>query len=244
MSEVPCPGPCNARWRDAQEAYREAVALYDPLDSRQSRPEPPEIRPWYGAPCWCSPCASKISLRLNQLDDLASILQRYADGHRDAPDTPMVSGSPESMSPSQAQDAADDLARMFGGWEKAYRDLRGWPTARRTEDLASWVTTVQSWLAAKLTGIMSSAIAEDFGKEILTWHREMAGPAKTGQRTLPKPLRCPSSSCQQLTLTWVEGEDWVYCSNPDCRRVMAYTDYEAEVERRAGTGATHAASAA
>ena len=229
-----CPGPCNARVREAHEAYKQALALYDPLDPHQSRPQPPDIQPWEGTPVWCSPCQSRISQRLGQLDDLASILQRYADGHREAPAGPMASGTGEPLSPSQAADTAEDLAGMLLHWEAQYRHLRQWPTPRRDDDLASAVTACSAWLASHLRGILTSAIAEQFGLGILSWHRELTGATKAGTRKLIKPLRCPSPSCQQLTLTWVEGEEAVYCSNPECRRVISYAEYEVLVERAGG----------
>jgi hypothetical protein len=208
------------------------MAAYDPLDPGQERPEPPEITPWPGEPVWCRPCQARISQRLAQLDDLASILARYADGHRDAPDGPMVSGTAETMSPSAAQDMADDLARMLGGWESAYRELTEAPTPRRNPDQAEWITACSAWLAARLPRILASPMGEDFGHEILSWHREMTAQAKAGTRKLRKPLRCPG--CQMLTLTWTEGDESVYCGNPACRMVMRYAEYEAEVSHRAG----------
>lgn len=237
-----CPGLCNRAYREAREAWQAALALYDPLDPLESRPQPPEITPWPGDPVWCGRCAARISQRLGQLDELASLLQAYADGHRDAPDTPIVSASTEAMSPSEAGDMADDIARMLGGWEQAYRDLRGWPHARRDGDLASWTTSCWAWLSTRLTPILASPIAEDFGKEVLAWHRDMAAQAKAGARKLHKPLRCPG--CSLLTLVWTEGEEAVCCGNPDCGRVLTLAEYESEVEHRAGEKPPAAASAA
>jgi hypothetical protein len=144
----------------------------------------------------------------------------------------MVSGTSDAMSPSAAQDMADDLARMLGGWESAYRDLKGWRAARRDPDQFEWITACSAWLGARLTRILASPIAEDFGREILDWHREIGAAGKTGTRKLRKPMRCPS--CSLLTLTWTEGEETVYCGNPDCRRVLSLAEYENEVARRAG----------
>ena len=97
-----CPGPCNRRWREARDAYKQALADYDPLDSAQSRPDPPEIRPWPGEPVWCAECTTGIVLKLAQLDYLAGILSAYADGHRQSADLERVSGTAEPASPSQA----------------------------------------------------------------------------------------------------------------------------------------------
>lgn len=237
-----CPGPCNARYREAQEAWREDLALYDPLDPAQSRPQPPDVTPWPGDPVWCGGCAARISQRLGVLDDLASTLERYADGHRDAPDTPLVAGTGAAMSPSEAKDTADDLAHMLGGWEHAYRELKGWPYPRREEDTMSWVTACSAWLHARLTVILASPIAEDFGTEILSWHRDLASRTKAGKRALRKPLRCPG--CSLLTLVWTEGEESVRCGHADCGRVLTLTDYYAMVERQAGEKPSPSAGAA
>jgi hypothetical protein len=236
-----CPGFCNRRYREAREAYEQALALYDPLDPHQSRPEPPQVQPWEGEPVWCGPCASKISQRLHQLDDLWSLLQRYADGHREAPASPLVSASSETLSPSDAADAAQDIASLFTDWEAKYRGLRGWPSVRRDEDMADVITSCAAWLSAHLRGILASRLARAFGEGILDWHRELTGSTKAGTRKLTKPLRCPG--CRQLTLTWVEGEESVHCSDPDCRVILRYQEYEAEVSRMAGmeTGSTSAA---
>ncbi|HTX63307.1 MAG TPA: hypothetical protein VMD28_06685 [Acidimicrobiales bacterium] len=229
MSEHACPGTCNARYRDALEEYAAALQDYDPLDSATSRPEPPSIQPWPGEPVWCSNCSPKITVKLAELDDLAALLAATADGHRHADAAERVSGSPEPPSASPEHDDLDDLSTMLGGWESAYRDLRGWPSPPRRGDLASTMTTCIAWLGSHLRGILASDIGADFGREVLQWHRETAARAKAGVRTLRKPLRCPT--CGMLTLFWTEGETNVYCADPNCARVLSLPDYENEVER-------------
>ena len=231
-SEEACPGPCNRRHREARDAYRQALADYDPLDSSQSRPEPPEIVPWLGDPVWCGVCAPVVRLRLAQLDDLIALRKATADGHKQSDEAERVSGSSSGVrSPSQEADDEDDAASMLTGWERAYRDLRGWPSPAPRGDLASVATSCIAWLMHHLDGILRSPLAADFGLEILRWHRDLAGSAKAGVRTLRKPLRCPS--CQYLTLMWTEGEQQVTCANPACNRILSYAEYETEVERLA-----------
>jgi hypothetical protein len=225
-----CPGVCNNQYRKAREAYKAELAAYDPLDPEQSRPEPLAVVPWLGDPVWCGRCRSAILQCLSQLDYLACIYQAHADGHGDAAEGVRVSGSQENPSPSQSADDADEIARMLGGWEEAYRDVRGWPAPKHDGDLAAWVTECSSWLITHLGAILSSPIAKDFGEEILGWHREITGKAKAGTRKLRKPMRCPS--CALLTLEWTEGEDTIRCGNRDCGRVLTTAEYEAEVERR------------
>jgi hypothetical protein len=233
MPDVPCPGNCNRRFREAREAYGQAMLAYDPLDPDQSRPEPPEIRPWPGEPVWCARDAARIGRELAELDEVASLLAASADGYTSASSDQRVSGSPSHPSPSPAGDDLDELVSVLAGWEDAYREVRGWPSPPRRGSLASRLTSCVAWLATHLPGILAhEGIGEPFGSEICTWHREMVAKAKAGARKIRKPLRCPG--CGLLTLVWDEGEPDVRCGNRDCAVVMSYSTYEAEIQVRAG----------
>ena len=229
-TEDACPGTCNRAYREAREAFRQALANYDPLDSAQSRPIPPSITAWPGDP-WCGRCKSRIREALAELDDLAALLLATADGHRAAPGTERVSGTAEAMSPSRAADDLEELTSMLQGWEQAYRELRDWPALTRRGHLASAVTTCIAWMMARLAEILRTPFAVDFGTEILLWHREFTNKTKAGARTLRKPLRCPRPSCRLLTLTWTEGDTYVTCGNPDCQARIPLAEYEAETSR-------------
>ena len=230
-SEQACPGTCNRHYREAHELFKQALADYDPLDSAQSRPIPPDIQPWPGDP-WCSRCKSRIRETLAELDDLAALLMATADGHRGSGlDSERVSGTAGHMSPSAAGDDLEELASMLRGWEDAYRELRDWPSLARRGHLAAAVTTCITWLSLHLDEIVTAPFAEDFGAEVMKWHREFTNKAKAGQRTLRKPLRCPR--CQMLLLTWTEGDSHVICGNPDCGTHIPLAEYEAETDRRA-----------
>jgi len=229
-----CPGPCNKRYQEAWEKYAAEVGDYNEtglLDADRSRPELPDARFWPGSPVWCSDCATKIRLRLAQLDILAGRLAAEADGHRAAAETERVSGSSEPASPSGASDDLDEMFSMLGTWETIYRNLKGWLSGPPRGELASRETECIDWLRRHLNGILVSDIAKDFGLEILQWHRESCGSAKAGVRMLRKPMRCPSCKC--VTLFWTEGEQNVYCKNPDCGRILSLSEYEAEVDRQA-----------
>jgi hypothetical protein len=236
MSDQPCPGNCNSRYHKACEAYREAMMTYDPLDPDQSRPEPPDIRPrGWGRPVWCSEHAAQIRRELAQLDDLAALLAATADGYDAKPRTERVAGTSVPASPSEAADVLDEMNSMLTGWEQAYRDLRGWPSPPPRGDDASAQTTCIAWLTVHLDGILATAYAEQFGRQVLDWRRILARSTKAGVRKLRLPLRCPR--CHLLVLVWTEGEDTVNCENPDCARVMTRSEYEAEVEVEAAAAA-------
>lgn len=230
-SQAACPGPCNKRYREAEDAWKQALADYDPLDADQSRPEAHSVTPWPGEPVWCTACAGTIGLKLAELDDLAARLAAEADGHRDSTGLERVTASAEPASPSPAADALDEMHGMLSTWETIYRGIRGWQSPPPRGDLASKETACIDWLRRHLKGILADpGIGEDFGREILQWHRESAGSAKAGVRTLRKPLRCPS--CRFLTLFWTEGEQSVSCKNDNCGRILSLADYEAEVDRQ------------
>jgi hypothetical protein len=231
--ERACPGECNQRYRKAWDEYEKAAEAYDRLDASQSRPEVPAAGCYLGEPVWCGPCRTKITLCLAQLDILAGILAAAADGHRSSGDLERVSGSAEPRSPSQARDDRDEMFTMLSTWEAIYRTLKGWMSGPPRGELASRETECVNWLQRQLPGILVSEIAADFGTEILQWHRESAGTAKAGVRTVRKPMRCPSPSCRNLTLFWTEGEKNVHCKNPSCNRILSLAEYEAEAERQA-----------
>lgn len=223
-----CPGPCNANYRKAREAFEEALALYDPLDAAQSRPLPPDIQPWPGDPLWCGRCSARIRACLSELDDAAAIMLAAADGHRAVDLNDRVGGSREDPTASPAGDDLEELGRVLTAWEDIYRDMKGWPSPPRRGFLASLVTTCASWLMLHLDGILSAPdISADFGAEVLRWHREIVGKGKAGARKLRKPLRCPA--CQLLMLYWTEGEQTVQCGNRDCGRIMLLSEYDAMV---------------
>lgn len=237
----PCPGRCNANWRKADEAYKEALALYDPLDPGQERPAPPEIYPEPGMPYWCGRCTSTIRQYLDDLDYAACIMTASADGLRGGSGEQQVGGSREAPTPSSAGDDMEELLSMLTAWEDSFRSIKGWKPRPRRDFLASAITTTAGWLMGHLDDILVCGdIAEPFGHEVMLWHREITGKGKEGVRRLRKPMRCPS--CRLLTLVWTEGEKYVHCANPPCGRMMTLPEYEAEVTLRAG--AARAAEAA
>jgi hypothetical protein len=231
LDDGTCPGNCNARYRREQARYHQALAAYDPLDSATSRPESPSIRPMAGHP-WCLECQAVIRVQLGQLDLLAALRRDTADGYPADAGTQRVSGSRDSLSPSPGHDDVDDTARMLAGWEAAYRDHKGWPSAPRHGDMACQRTECIAWLSERLDAILTSPLAADFGAEVQQWHAELKAKTKAGVRRLRKPLRCPRSmgGCGLLMLTWTEGGRNVECSTPGCGLLLPLEVYYATVE--------------
>jgi hypothetical protein len=230
----PCGGPCNYRWRQAKAAYDEAVACYDPLDSAQSRPQPPQVTAVPGNP-WCGGCQATIRRELGEIGTLASILSAEADGYRPVPVGERVAGTPGRRSPSPDGDTIDELYSVLFGWECAWwetRFSRPGPPDRRGF-LADRLTSTIAWLLDHFDGIITyEGIAVPFGDEVRDWNRSLRGRTKTGTVVRQKPLRCPGHGCGQLSLWWREGAEYVECRNPDCGAEIRYADYE-EMERQA-----------
>jgi len=231
--EQACPGTCNRRYREAREAYKKALAAYDPLDADQSRPVYNGPQAWPGDP-WCGTCKSRITETLAELDILTGMLAATADGHRTAPGGQRVSGTSIQISPSEAGDDLDELVTMLTGWQDSYCKEMGWTILARRGHLAAPETECINWLMKHSRDILRHPdIARPFGDEILQWHREFKDKTRAGVQTRRLPLRCPK--CRFLTLTWTEGEAFVICNNPDCNPYhgarIPLAEYEAEVAR-------------
>lgn len=218
MSEVVCDGPCNSRYRKARAEHEKALAEYDPLDSGQSRPSPPEVYPFYGDP-WCPRCKSQIHEQLAQIDDLAAMLSAFPPSPNSRSDDKAgkVSGSKAQPSPSSRMDDLEELGDWLRHWESAFR---GTEEARPHRGyLASEITTVTAWLVFHFDkNITHPDLGLDFGREVRRWYREMQEKARAG--TIDKHVKKPCPRCRLYTLWARDGEDYVRCVNEDCNRLM------------------------
>jgi hypothetical protein len=226
MSEVPCDGPCNSRWRKAQAEYKKALNEYDPLDADQSRPIPAEIYPVYGDP-WCPRCKSQIREMLSQIDDAAAILGAFPPSLNDRSDDKAgkVSGTKTEPSPSSRMDDLEELGEWLRSWESVFRPVvlavagihddpkphRGW--------LATEITTITAWLVFHFDKCITHPdLSVDYGREIRRWHRMLQEKARAGQ--VDKHVKKPCPRCRLYTLWARDGEDYVRCVNDDCNRRM------------------------
>jgi phage FluMu protein Com len=219
MSEQPCPGPCNSRYRKARAEYDKALAGYDPLAPEQSRPEPPAVQPWPGDP-WCPKCKSIIHAELSQIDDAAAILAARPPldvaGGDEETRAGRVSGTREARSPSPRMDDLEELGGWLRNWESAFRGTDPMP---RRGYLATERTTIISWLVDHFDScICHPDLAADYGAEIRRWYRELTAKARAG--IADKHVKKPCPRCRLYTLWARDGEDYVRCVNEDCNRRM------------------------
>ena len=226
-SEVACDGPCNSRWRKANAEYQRALAVYNPQDENQSRPEPPSVYPVYGDP-WCHRCKPQIHEQLSQLDDLACMLNAMPPSVNAANEDPSmrVSGSKEQPSPSRRMDDLEELGQWLRDWESAFR---GEDPKPHRGYLATEITTITAWLVTHFDkNITHPDLAVDYGQEIRRWHRELVEKARAGQ--VDKHVKRPCPRCRLYTLWVRDGEDYVRCINEDCNRRMTREELAAMTE--------------
>ena len=227
-----CPGSCNNQYRKAQALYKEALRSYglamehwQPATAvpEPQKPEPPEIKPWYGEPVYCPRCRATIHRELAELDDLAALhaVQEPSLGGFD-PDGPgRVGGSQDPRSPSSVTDDLDELAGHIREWEGI---IRGQDPRPRRGFLASEITTVIAWLSAHFDSIIvREDIAEDFGTEVRRWHRELLSKVKAGSGR--KHLKKPCPRCRLYTLWQGDGKTYIECVNEDCGRKLTREEF-------------------
>lgn len=223
MSEVPCAGPCNSRWRRARAEYEAALTTYDPTAPEQEAPQPPDIQPWLGDP-WCPKCKATIHQELGELDDLAAIIAaRPPMASTGADETAgRVSGTRDHPSPSSRMDDLEELNGWLRNWESAYRGND--PRPRRGY-LAKESTTIIAWLVSHFESCITHPdLAGDFGAEIRRWHRELLGKARAG--TIDKHQKRPCPRCKLYTLWARDGEDYVRCINEECNRRLTREEFK------------------
>lgn len=227
-----CPGRCNSAYCRAQQAYEaEAAVNADRVaEGFPSRPPEPHgliLEP--GDPVWCRRCATLVRVCLAELDDLAAILEAEAAGQR-APDV-RVSGTPGAASPSPRVDDALDILQTLEGWERDYRDHRGWPQPPLRGRTAPRRTGCIAWLADHLDGVLAAPGAADFGAEVLRLHRAATARTATGPDKVRKPIACPR--CDRRSLVHKGGAKHVECETDGCGRLLTLEEYDALAEATA-----------
>jgi len=190
------------------------------------KPGEPEIHAWEGSPHYCPRDAATVRRELAELDDVASIVIAFADGHRSSTEAAgRVSGSKSAPSPSPATDAIDELESVLRAWESA---LRGTDPPARRGDVAMKVTTSVAWLLAHFDAMIGHPdFGAEFGQEISQWHRALRERSKSGTGRSKKPMPC--SRCHHMSLYHEDGAQYVECSRKaECGRLMSMPEYEAE----------------
>lgn len=240
MAEQPCPGSCNYRYREAMAGYKQALADYDPMDPAQSRPEQPEIKPWPGAPYWCTRDTAAIHKELAELDYLSAMLAMAADGQRGQrpgakmPPKGKQHGGP---TPSPTADMLEELAGDLREWERV---VRGAEALTRRGHLDTETSMMIAWLAGdgrfaramhigrlvKTADGRTVPWAVRFGEDVRSWRRKLAAITKAGTGTHHRGIRCPR--CDERAVWWTEGDDHAVChgKNNTCGRLIGLDELD------------------
>lgn len=245
-----CPGRCNARARKAVRDHEEAVRAYQDamagwLDARQQvldagdtdeaagllaaldqrRPAPPaepDIAWTPGEPTWCSRDRAAVRRALAELDDLAAMLESWADGHRGASSGERTSSSRGPGSPSPVADTLDEMYRLLARAEADWRDAnphlpprppRGGPEAR--------ARTI-AWLLSQLDEILAHPGSVAFGRGVLAWQRRLQTLAKSD----PVVRRRPAVPCPRCDRRALRTRDDGYTQCGKCGRLLDEQEYD------------------
>jgi hypothetical protein len=250
MTEIICPGRCNARYVRAQAAYEQAWQAWSlaeqahtnwrntaarsgkdaagPEPQRTDEPERPTIRPWLGRPIWCGPCATSIMLCLAGLDDLMSLRLRHADGYQATGD-PLAekvrTTKAEASSPSPGQDELDELVGWLNEWEQALRDTQRWGTVPYRGVAAPALTGAIAWLLPRLDTMLAHPdLAADFGRGVFMQHSRLQAATQTRPAMHHKPIPCPK--CHHLSLFLHDRDQSVRCNRTDeCGVIVSASEY-------------------
>ena len=232
----PCEGPCNSRWRRAQEvldAFEEALRAWeaDPAGNPPAEPEVPEASPWPGDPVLCPRCQADTRSLISQISDLAAQAQAEVSGHRHGPGGDRVSGSRGSPSPSPVHDILDQLAYELRSWQSVALDQDETPP--RMGDLLPEIAMLCARLSAIHFAKLTSSLdyGAEFAAEMRGWYRRLKNLTTAGTGRHPLPVPC--HRCGSRSLEVEDGATYVECTHRDqdgarCGLLLSRSEYESE----------------
>lgn len=236
-----CPGRCNAAARktlrthaDAVTAHQAALARWEDAwltaegdpeaeEAVGPRPEPPaepDITWTRGEPVWCSRDRAAIKAALAELDDLAALLERWADGHRGAASGERTSGGGHGS--RSTNPIADTLEEMYGALadvEADWREHRGLPPRPRRSDTEARSRTV-AWLLRHADQILAHPGSVAFGRATVAWQARLQKLAKSEPIVRRRPVPCPR--CDRRALR-TRDDGYTQCGK--CGRLLDEHEY-------------------
>lgn len=231
-----CPGPCNNAWRKAE-------------DSREKHGTPHTIAPAWGQPAQCWECVDRTRQQLDALPGLlADVLDEALHG------TPLklvgtIGRTAAPTWPGQASrllvdrivgemtELRDDILKMRGIWADGYtpdpvvNEKRHIDAAVRAL-LGHWDWTMQNHPAADESYAIGNA---NPGGQVASWYRAALRYTKQDEQRDTKRLApCPRCHGPYLVesrdLRLVDDRPYIECRDPDCRRIMTGSEYDAYVK--------------
>lgn len=206
----PCPGRCNAHWRQAVNLGKDTDDLPDPVP---------------GQPIWCRDCQDDIRQALHRLPDLAAAVYSRTDGRlntgADTGDRTRHGNRTGSPSGSPAWDTVDETIRWACSWEDALRQHLGHASLETAD--RRLLTGATQYLANHVTAWLCwDDVAVDAGHETFRTVRELERAA--GRDVLRHRLPAPCLSCDRRALVREDGSETVECGF--CHRRWSWDDYQ------------------
>ncbi|MGI5223542.1 hypothetical protein [Actinoallomurus sp. CA-142502] len=239
----------EAAFKVAMAAYEEAygwwkhhadagvLVVREPISPTFPPPPAPPAEPTEddlayrkGDPVWCSRDAGLIRGALTALDDLASLLGSWADGHRGSTASQKYGTTGNRAnpgSPSPIGDTLDDLYSQLVKCEDDWREYRGYRRRpQRARDSRARRLTL-AFLIDELRDILNHPGSVQFGRAVLWWERTLQEMTKTDPVIQRRPARCPNDRCRQRAL-WTRADGMIECRA--CGRLMHEHEYQELVD--------------
>jgi hypothetical protein len=237
----------TAHHEQAIPAYEDAYAWWKPhadagvlVVREPTRPEPPTepaeptVAHNVANPVWCSRCPGLIRAALSNLDDLASLLDSWSDGHRGGTSGQKLGKTGPKAHPGSPSRIADELDDLYGALvqvEDLWRDHCGYPErGQRARDGRARRLTI-AFLLEELRDILGNPGSVKFGLGILAWERRLQAMTTSEPVIQSRPARCPNSQCRQRAL-WTRADGMTECRK--CGRLLHEHEYAELVARDDG----------
>lgn len=203
-----------------------------------TRPEPPTepAKPTEGYnlqdPVWCSRDAGRIRTALTTLDDLASLLGSWADGHRGATSSQRYGTTGTRAHPGSPSPIGDTLDELYGALvqvEDDWREYCDYPKRpQRARDARARRQTI-AFLFEELRSILDNPGSVRFGLGILAWERRLQAMTTSEPVVQRRPGRCPR--CRKRALR-SRNDGYTQCA--ECGRLLTEEEYQDGVEHDDG----------
>jgi hypothetical protein len=231
---IPAYEAAYAWWQHHADAgvlvVREPAKPQPPIE-----PAEPTITHNVADPAWCSRCTGLIRAALANLDDLASLLDSWADGHRGATASQKYGTTGHRAhpgSPSPIGDTLDELYGLLVRVEDDWREYRCYERRpNRARDARARRLTL-AFLASELNDILNNAGSVRFGLGVLAWERRLQDLTTSEPVIQRRPARCPNDRCRQRAL-WTRADGMTECRN--CGWLLHEHEYGELVARDDGS---------
>lgn len=196
-------------------------------------PANPAEQKTVGDPVWCRRDAGAVRRALASLDDLASLLESWADGHRGATSGSKLGATKSgSRSPSAIADTLDTLYGLLVTTEDQWREHCGYfRRPQRARDSRARRFTI-TFLLEELRDILENPGSVRFGLGVLAWERRLQAMTTSEplvQRRAAVP--CPAKGCGRRALR-SRPDGYTQCAA--CGRLLSEEEYQELVDEQDG----------